>query len=722
MVLDHMFKIRRAILMFILIQLFLVSLLAIEGKEKDSPEFSQAIAAIEAKYAQYHRIELGEFVMGDGNQDFQSSPYRDRHLIYYDAKNLYYCVVAEIDSSFTKGKESMRDYDSASDEFCLRLITQPDAFLIYVYSFTPLENKVDYTLNYNYNSNYLWTSNYQYSSRFSDKLWVVEATIPFNDLRYSGGPPYTFSVMLSRYHQKSNTSYWYPHIKRKTLGLNYFKSYYPIVIEHGIQHEWMPQLRVHSTAIYDVKQERGNRLLDNMGLNFSLKPGKSSTAKFTLHPDFSDTPLDSESNIYNTKYPPMIAENRFFFTEDYDQLVSRSEFWYTRQIISPLAAVKYNYKQDKSAVAFLALKDKKFEDQPRSGDYWLASGFARSVGNQQGFLNAYLRASENGKNVNALASLNLGFRPWSSLVINPEFALSHDHNEANTSDKTATMGALKAMWQSENVNVTTGIEYREKDFTARMGYLTEDDTDIIGGSFNIAYSKNAQKWYNSLSAQIVTNAVNKLSTNEFIMGSISFFADANLFKNSLSAGFQTHYYEQVYDGIRHPYFVQGCNASYQKHHVFRPGLSLDWGQTIVYSKNEVANFFSATPSFSSEINQNTTLGAQISYYLYDTPQTADFDNEFFFGDLNLKTQFVDKLSITQGIRLNNYTIALDDTAQPALLANGYLGYYANLNWKVTKHLDVIAGYKSRETRYRMGNYRQIDVADENLYIKAEYQF
>ena len=83
---------------------------------------------------------------------------------------------------------------------------------------------------------------------------------------------------------------------------------------------------------------------------------------------------------------------------------------------------------------------------------------------------------------------------------------------------------------------------------------------------------------------------------------------------------------------------------------------------------------------------------------------------------------MDKLSITQGIRLNNYTIALDDTAQPALLANGYLGYYANLNWKVTKHLDVIAGYKSRETRYRMGNYRQIDVADENLYIKAEYQF
>ena len=155
-----------------------------------------------------------------------------------------------------------------------------------------------------------------------------------------------------------------------------------------------------------------------------------------------------------------------------------------------------------------------------------------------------------------------------------------------------------------------------------------------------------------------------------------------------------------------------------------PSASFTSGKSIIYSQNRTADYFSFVPTIWTEINQNTTLGLGIYYIKYNAKQTDVFDNEYYFSNINLKTQFVDKISITQGIRINNYTntIVPASDVSSAIFKNGYIGYYVNIDWMVTKHFNLITGYKSIESRYRMDEERELAVEEQNMYLKVEYQF
>ncbi|MDD3535497.1 MAG: hypothetical protein PHC50_05055 [Candidatus Cloacimonetes bacterium] len=482
----------------------------------------------------------------------------------------------------------------------------------------------------------------------------------------------------------------------------------------------MPKLKLHSASVYDLQHERGNKLRDNMGLNFSLKPDQNSTARITIQPDFSDTALDSETSIYNSKYPPMIEENRGFFIEDYDLLAARSDFWYTRQIISPLAAIKYNRTENNSALAILALKDKKYDNEAESGDYWLASGYAKNIGVQQVIFNAYARTSEDLGDQNLLGYLILGIRPWHKIVINPEFCLSYD----NLSDtkQIGTHGKLATAWQGEHLSFICGYEYIDKDFSARMGAVNETDQSRLMAQ--LRYQRYYQSILNSISAEIAVSDIydQDFTQNQYRYLNLSMSAAG--FENALSLNYNSSFSEELYSLSQYGIFSHSWDLSLSKYRYMVPSLNLAYGKSIIYSQNRTANYLSFTPRIWLEVNQNTNLGLGAYYIKYYMPQTDNFDNEYFLFNLNLQTRFVDKISITQGIRLNDYTNTIVPASEesPAMLNNGYIGYYVNLDWKLNNNIGIIAGYKSKENRLRMGNMRQLLVDDQNVYLKMEYQF
>lgn len=494
----------RLILLFVALSLISNMLDAIITWDS-SIEYMNLIERIENNHRSQKRIVIGEVRMGNDKNNYSLSPFKEKHYLFYDSQNLYYTVIAEIDSSFSRGIETVRDGDTVSDKIYLHLITQPESHIAYVYVFSPLECKEDYTTDFNFRSNKNWNSGYQYRSEIHGNLWYIEATIPFNDLRYSGTSPYKFSLMFRRTHYKSMSAFRYPYVDSK-MGLEYFTSFYPITIDTHIEHQWTPRLVLHSTAVYDLQEEHGNNLADNTGLNFSIKPDQNSTARLTIQPDFSDTPLDSESNVYNSKYPPMIEENRRFFIEDYDLLAPRLDFWYSRKIISPLIALKYNRIQDNSALAVLALKDKNNRDMIDSGDYWLAAGYSKNVGNHQVIFNAYTRGSEDWADYNSLGYLIIGVRPWRSIIINPEFSFSYDHKLGT--DKIGTHGKLAIAWQGEHLSLMGGSEFISRDFTARMGSINE--TDRANLTAQIGYQRYYENFLNSVTSQLTMHTTYNL--------------------------------------------------------------------------------------------------------------------------------------------------------------------------------------------------------------------
>lgn len=525
--------------------------------------------------------------------------------------------------------------------------------------------------------------------------------------------------MFRRTHYKSMSAFRYPYVDSK-MGLEYYTSFYPITIETNIEHQWTPRLALHSTAVYDLQEEHGNNLADNTGLNFSIKPDQSSTARLTIQPDFSDTPLDSESNVYNSKYPPMIEENRRFFIEDYDLLAPRLDFWYSRKIISPLIALKYNRIQDNSALAVLALKDKNNRDVIDSGDYWLAAGYSKNVGNHQVIFNAYTRGSEDWADYNSLGYLIIGVRPWRSIIINPEFSFSYDHKLST--DKIGTHGKLAIAWQGEHLSLMGGSEFISRDFTARMGSINE--TDRANLTAQIGYQRYYENFFNSVTSQLTMHTTYNLDFDINHNRGLVLSSSATGLNNALTLDYSANYSRELYNDVMHMVFSHSLRLSSSKYRHFMPSATVAYGKSIIYIQNSAAKYYSFTPTIWTEINQNTTLGLGLYYINYSAKQLDDFDNEYFYSNINLRTRFVDKISITQGIRLNNYTNTLVPASDfaSAMLKNGYIGYYVNIDWIVMKNFKLVAGYKSKESRYRMGDERQLVVEDQNIYLKVEYQF
>ncbi len=102
-----------------------------------SIEYLSLIERIENDHRQHQRIDIVTFVWVK-IMITTPHPFQEKHWLFYDSKNLYYAVIAEIDSSFSRGVEAVRDGNTASDNIYLQLITQPESNLAYVYGFSRL--------------------------------------------------------------------------------------------------------------------------------------------------------------------------------------------------------------------------------------------------------------------------------------------------------------------------------------------------------------------------------------------------------------------------------------------------------------------------------------------------------------------------------------------------------------------------------------------------------
>jgi len=697
----------------------------IHSLDDNSMLLLKTVKEIESQYSVYHHHDVMIGPLGDRDNNFQASPYYHRFWFYSDNYNLYFIALSEVSHNFSEGVQTFRDGQSNGDKIILRIITQDKQCLTYNYYFYPHGTKEDMTTDSNFKNNYQWNSNYEYSSVLNDSLWLVKAKIPFSDMRYSGSVPYNFKVFIQKLSLVENKWFVYPYLTQ-SMGTNYFRQFSPLVIDHPIERDLGVRTNLHYTADYDLTKYAGSRWYNNIGLDVSFRPSSISVAKMSIQPDFSDTPLDSEVNIYNTKNPTTISENRRFFIEDFDVIALKPEYLYTRQIISPLIALKFNQIGEKNTFSWLILKDQyEYSTLLHSykltnrGDYWTALGYKQAYGNLYHTFNAYSRLSDNGKEQSILGYTSLTLTPLRKITFTPEFALSYTKTVYSSQPLRGSTGKVTAEYQDKLLTVTAKADYMSKDFSPRTGAVYDQDRSTL--DINLLYQVFPKGEINNVLTNISCIRQFDVSYNSVVFDNVNLTSVFG-FKDAISIYLTCNYAMEKANDKKYysPIFKAGFNQEIKKG--IYTDLSMQAGRAFIYANGkplDVAGFLSLVPVVRVNLNPNSSLSFDANYIKYDYPQTSTFDNEFFLANYNLTTVYIDNLSLTQGLRSNNYRLGGDTPIE------GELGYYVNVDWTVSSRLHFTFGYKTSDQRHYSSNNLMGSVWERihkpTVYFKTELQ-
>jgi hypothetical protein len=198
----------------------------------------------------------------------------------------------------------------------------------------PLGNLQDGVRNTSMDVDNSWNSHYSYSSDFDDNIWRVTMRIPLDELRFAQQQPYRWKIILTRFYQLHPGILLLP-LCQYQYGQELLPRCHDIILETPVKHKLDVSLRPYLVKSYDLIAKTSSFDPEHLGLDLALSPGQRTRIKISLNPDFSDIPMDSAQDYYNSKYPPYYDENRFFFTEDIDAFGVDYDLFYSRNCSAP---------------------------------------------------------------------------------------------------------------------------------------------------------------------------------------------------------------------------------------------------------------------------------------------------------------------------------------------------------------------------------------------------
>ncbi|MDZ4120958.1 MAG: hypothetical protein U1C33_00960, partial [Candidatus Cloacimonadaceae bacterium] len=395
---------------------------------------------------------------------------------------------------FTYGNYAKRDAGSNADFMRVQLFTLPDAFYGYFYIAYPNGSLGDGVRNQDLNVDYSWNSTYSYESEIDDSHWRVLFRIPFKELRFQKREPHQWKVTLTRYSHNAKEYYSLP-AYLLSEGKAYFTKAQDIVLERKINRSSDFRLYPYYVKSYDLISKTDSFDPEHVGIDISFNPDTRTKAKLSLNPDFSDVPLDGATDYYNSKYPPYLNENRYFFTEDIDAFGIGSTELYTRNIAQPRMAFKLTGTAKNLNYGYLAAIDKKIkaDDVVVNQDdfYQVISLIPNSA--SYSFVNAVVSRMNRGY-YNHLYSGSYKLEFVKDAFVKTNF-LGTIKKRDGEDDKELRgyCSNLILRYDPRNWNTSLYATLVSKDFLPEAGYYTE--TDFTKYGYNVGYSSPIRDTY-----------------------------------------------------------------------------------------------------------------------------------------------------------------------------------------------------------------------------------
>jgi len=625
----------------------------------------------------------------------------------HDKENLFVLWEAEIDENFKKGKLANTDEWVDCDFFRIQIITDVKNYYAYMFYSFPLGNQYDGIRKSDMNIDTSWNSNYKNENIIYDNLWKSSMKIPLKDLRFYGSPPYKWKIILTRYFEKADEYYSFPY-GNIDMGKEYFRTAYDITINEELSKNKNYRITPYFIIKYDLMKETDSFDPENIGLDFSYNPTSATKVKISLNPDFSDIPMDTAEDNFNIRYAPHFEENRYFFIEDLDVFGVSSNLFYSRHIMQPRYAVKLTGNSENFSYGFLSAMDKE--------------------------------VSEDGEILNNDDIYNmLAFRPkWENLSIQMTLLnrMNKDyHNEVLVINPSWEFMKNQSVWGEIDVSVknVSGIE-NENGYAVYCGYngkKSDVDWSVTGSQMSKNYNADMglvyQTDFTELNANICQDSepngkiIKNFGSGIWLYKSImnndkelngenigfNFWANSPHKTNfSISGNIgQESYNDSVYTWDNIYAGIGTWNISWLSARInYSTGHSLVYNLSKIYQKDYIN--LSLWGDISSHISYN--IYAQRQRY-FGFPTDCGMDDEYWIGNVDLTINFSNKLSLTNGLRYNNY----ESDSQTA-----YLGFFSNLRYEFKDNCNLYLGYKAaqKETDQKF-------ITDyEQAYVKVSYTF
>lgn len=630
-------------------------------------------------------------------EDYAADSLNTKAWFWHDEDYLYAIMQSDTGKNFSKGYPGSRDSSGETDYMRIQLITIPDAYYAYMYLLQPSGTLSDGVRDQYMNVDYSWNSNYSYKVEIKDSLWTAEVKIPLRELRFSSTPPYKWKVILTRYHHYNNEFYSCPPVtidkKKEYFGLGA-----DITLHHKIKRSSDLKIMPYYVKSYDLINKTGSFDPDNVGMDISFNPGAKIKAKISLNPDFSNVPMDSATDYYNSKYPPYLNEERYFFTEDIDVFGVSSDTFYSRNIVQPQIAFKLTGNANTLSYGILGAKDKEIKSGDyliNADDYFQILALNKSTKNYN-FQNNIISRMNTGyafHSYNTMLKLDLPHDFYSRAYYSftyrekEDFAIMRGH-----------LGSASFSYNPKRWDASIYGSYVSPEIISDTGYYVEPDFIKAGWDFSYS-SDNTDKyirnwsvgtWGQSFLFNYSTDPISEMS--QTINANISFKPGYGFSGNSSYSESR-----DAYDRLHQNYQMgMTANANLYKKHYFYGQLSK--GNQLFFSLNESKDYISgyfyvqsritdkASGSISMNLRwndhpkMNTIVSATDTSYVY-------IDNVYQIINLGASYRPDNKTSVKMGLGLSTYESTVN---------YGNLSFYTNIAHEFRPNWFVYLGYKTRQ--------------------------
>ena len=636
--------------------------------------------------------------------------------IWHDKENLYFSWEAETDDNFMIGKYSPNDVSAQADKLCVQIITDQINYYSYGFMAYPLENKSDFVRSTSHYLDYDWNSSYDYSSTNQNYKWIVLMKIPFKDLRFSGKPPYNWKIILSRYLKYDDKYYTTPFLTTQ-MGKDYFRKAIDITINKEIRRDNNFYLRPFFTVKSDLIKNEIKFDDESFGIDLSVNPTSSSKLKFTYNPDFSDVPIDDETNNFNSKYASFYAENRYFFIRDLNALGVNSTLFYSRQIVQPDYAIKFTGKSDYFTYGILSSKVKQVTSGNLivdSNDIYNIIAIKPSIDNfsfQFTLLNRMNKDYHNDV---------LHLKPY--WEFKKDQALWFDINLSTksipeNSTNNGYYGIAGYDYRNDDFNFTLSARQMSKDYAVDMGKIYEDD--YYGWNFNSTLLKE-------LNNDVLRSITSNFNASEEIDNRTSKLLERYAhFDLNFSSNYHLDFeldcvsVKELWSGKYFNKYQISLQTTWSKPKLFSAFVGINYGNYIIYALHNDYQGRYLQMGLRGIINKYTSYSITVDNMNYlNIPQVDNVDDNYWLTNMDVSFSLSNNLDLTSGIRFNNYEYAYTDSDNEYHDYSQHVGLFSNLRWQFKKRSYIYMGYNSANNTISEVN----EFSHQQAYLKVSYSF
>lgn len=612
-------------------------------------------------------------------EDYTEDKLNTKGWIWQDEEALFVHMICDKDENFSFGSISSRDNATRTDFLRVQLITIPKAYFSYYYIAYPNGSLSDGTRDANHNVDSSWNSSYSYNVDEDDNAWGVTFRIPLGELRFVQELPYEWKVILTRYNHKNKEYFSVPAFSTNERK-NYFLRAQDIRLDHKVKRDLNIRVMPYYVKSYDLTNSYDP---ENIGLDISLSPTPRTKSKLSFNPDFSDIPMDSASDYYNSRYPVWFEEKRYFFTEDIDALGVNSEIFYTRNIAQPQFAYKLTGNAGWANYGILGALDKEIRD----GDDLI---------NRDDY--------------------------YQVLAFNPEFMYLNIKN--------ALVSRINENYQNHLYSATSKWEFRKNFFIRGVlycSYTEEDNKNLWGSIVNTTLSYAPPEWdlsiYGSVASKNLRYDSGYYVYNDFQKLGYSFEYNMDTRDAYLKSWGASYWGDIMQQELSIDPYVEGSQGA-QIYLNFMPNYSINFsggvGEEHDLSKKFHHTYWTNSSVYkefgeSFSLNYSININKGVVYSLNDTKRSI---SHFLYARVTASKQLSTTISMKQtNFDYDKYYLLISETDTTEVwLDNNYqiINCSLKINPNLKSSLDAGMGISTYETRTRFANL--------SFYANYAYEF